>query len=149
MKTRFYSPSLLFSATVGFAATTDPTVALQPPVSADSLSTSAIHLRQQTDRLFLGYDRLGDRTMTAASSINPPVSDKDPMTVKNAAATENVLALDPYDVTAGNPIVLPPTFHPTPQNFPRTGIIAMHVSKKVTTYFWAKGDDGLMFTLSF
>jgi hypothetical protein len=71
------------------------------------------------------------------------------MTAKNAASTEDILALDPYDVTVGKPIVLPPTFHVSPQNFVRTGVIARHVSKKVTTYFWAKGDDGLMFTVAF
>jgi hypothetical protein len=152
MKTRFSSLLLILgfvTASGAIAATANPSVALQPPVSADSLSTSATELRQQTDRLFLGNDRLGDQSMTMASSTNPPVSDKDPMTAKNAASTENILALDPYDVTAGKPIVLPPTFHVTPQNFVRTGVIAMHQSKKVTTYLWAKGDDGLMFTLSF
>lgn len=152
MKTRLTSLLILLgfvSAIGAFAATSDPTVALQPPISADTLSTSAIHLRQQTDRLFLGNDRLGDQSMTMASSTNPPISKNDPMTAKNAAATENILALDPFDVTAGKTIVLPPTFHVSPQNFVRTGVIAMHQSKKVTTYFWAKGDDGLMFTLSF
>jgi len=152
MKTRFSGLLVLLgivTATGATAATSDPTVALQPPVSADTLATSSIHLRQQTDRLFLGNDRFGDQSMTMASATNPPVSNKDPMTAKNAAATEDILALDPYDVTAGKPIILPPTFHVTPQNFVRTGVIAMHESKKVTTYLWAKGDEGLMFTLSF
>jgi|GEM_PF-5666622 len=130
-------------------ATADPTVATMPPVSADTLSTAAIDLHQQTDRLFLGSDRNGDQTLTMSSATNPPSSKKDPMTLKNAAATEDILSLDPYEIIAGKPIVLPPTFHPSAQDFFRTGVIAMHQSKKVTTYFWAKGDDGLMFTISF
>ncbi len=132
-----------------YGAQSEPTVATLPPVSSDTLSTSAINLHQQTDRIFLGGDRNGDQTLTMASATNPPISDKDPMTVKNAAATEDILALDPYEVSTGKIIVLPPTFHPTPQNFFRTGVIASHESKKVTSYLWAKGDDGLMFTLSF
>ena len=139
----------LVSVSGAFGAQAEPSVAGMPPVSADTLSTAAFTLHQQTDRLFLGNDRLGDQTLTMASATNPPVSDKDSMTVKNAANTENVLALDPYEVTEGKPIVLPPTFHPDAKNFARTGVIAMRESKKVTTYFWAKGDDGLMFTLSF
>ena len=135
--------------TPAFGANVDPTVATMPPVSADTLSTAAIDLHQQTDRLFLGSDRNGDQTLTMSSATNPPSSTKDSMTVKNAFATEDILALDPYEITEGKPIILPPTFHPSAQDFFRTGVIAMHESKKVTTYLWAKGDDGLMFTVSF
>ena len=34
------------------------------------------------------------------------------------------------------------------QAFFRTGTIAQHVGKKITTRFWAKGDEGLMLSFS-
>ena len=50
---------------------------------------------------------------------------------------DEVLVLDPIVVTEKKTPVLPPALHETPVNaFIRTGTIAEHVGRKVTTRFW-------------
>jgi hypothetical protein len=62
-----------------------------------------------------------------------------------ADKSENVVVLDKLVVREKRTPAIPPAVHETPvDKFFRTGTIAEHIGKKVTTKFWFSGERGLM-----